>query len=260
MKRIFFLIVLTVVSLRAFSQNDTLLNRVEKLGATLIEFSRSGDYGTGVLPEDVAYLRNKTVWRLFEITDPIAELNFKVHDASNLDQRADFILDVSDYIGLRVKYDPIRDKFHILGYFSSVTKIRHSYRDSLIAIEKRLSSSGDIRPHVGILGIEINKTSKTELFSSYPETVYNRIGIYFSFDQQSILKAVYFSNFQFKTTKEIRPQHSIKKNVTLAYGEPLSTSTELNVNGRKIGGVSVLNYDGIAFVCMGATVVMTIIK
>ncbi len=222
--------------------------RVKNLGVEIFQFAQNGNYNAS-LPQDLVFIGNNTFWNILEITEPVDSIEFTVHDAKGIDDKADYLLDIGSYIGLRIKYDKEIDKFHIIGYHGTQTKVESSRQNQIFELDQDLYKVGNIRPGIGLDGFEINESTEKEIFKKYDEQMFNRLGIWFEF-QNDTLKSLYISKYQLKTENEIRPETSSKSEILTKYGTPHKTRSSFTFLNKDIKNIDVLEYEGIEFVIL----------
>lgn len=252
------IIFLTFLLLLTACNNDEQKIRVEKLGEDIYKFALQGDYEAN-LPEELVFIGNTTFWKLLEINLPIDSLDITVQDSGFSDDRADFLIDFGTSVGLKIRYDSEIDKFHIIGFQGTITSINENESKRLGGLDQDLYKVGDIIPSKGLEGITVKKSIKDDVFRNYSESDFNRLGLYFDF-QKDTLDRIYISKYQLKTKEGIRPKTSSKREIIEAYGEPESIGNEIFFLNKKIKNIEQLNYKGISFILLKDELMIIVIK
>jgi hypothetical protein len=240
-------------------QNDAQKQRVKELGLAIYDFVQKGEY-KAPWPDDVVFLGNQTFWNILEISEPLDATNIYVHDGAGLDEKADYLLDFGTHLGLRIKYDQERDQFHILGYQAAITKIEdQTYLQIRSDLSQELYEVGDIQPGIGLDGMQINSSSKQDIFSVYTEEVYNDLEVWFDFENDTLI-TLYISRYQLNTAEDIHPGTANKNDIISLYGEPIKTKKTIHFLNKDIKNVEVLVYPGIEFVMLADELMVIIVN
>lgn len=240
-------------------KNENMKKRLESLGKEILLYAKAGNYDNRSLPKDLVFIGNNTFWNILEITEPIDSIKIIIHDSKDFGEESDYILDIGTHIGLRMKYDSNLDKFHILGYSGALSKKDEFHQKKITALNKYLHEIGKIKPEIGLEGMIIHKTTKLQLFEKYDEKLFNQLGFFFSFQNDTLAK-LYISTYQIETEKGIRPGTTFKSNIISTYGEPISTKDSFYFLDKTIINVELLIYKGMSFILLKDELMLIEIK
>jgi hypothetical protein len=205
------------------------------------------------------FIGNNTFWKLLEINQSVDSIKIIVHDSGFSDDRADYLIDFGTNLGLKIRYDSEVDKFHIVGFQGTKTSMNEAERKNLNTLDQELYNVGKITPTKGLNGMIIKESLRNEIFENHNEKEFNRLGLFFDFHNDT-LERLYISKYQLETKEGIRPETSSKREIIEAYGEPKSSSNDIDFLGKRIQNVENLNYDGIFFVLLKEELMLIIIE